>query len=288
MAKLILQLRERMALAITLLYFATTYAQVSVPLDDPGLSFTGNAHYNASLCGGAIYLPDIGDSVSWNFTGADWRIVTILGGKLDLRKATTLPEGSLSFAFYQGLNHSFPDCGEKEDERWSGPRKKQLPLGPHTVIIQNEGNATDKGTGVLIGGLQYYPSPIPNLPTYTPTTLGSKSKKNHTDAIIGGVVGGVVFLAAVTVAGLFFWKPTLKERFTKKKAGKAPRALLTGTSFRSTVRVSRSSMEISGEEQKTEAGQTRMAEQAPLLASGLANSGTANSRVSSEAAPPRS
>ncbi|KIO27236.1 hypothetical protein M407DRAFT_23541 [Tulasnella calospora MUT 4182] len=287
----VLQSRERLvALAISsLLYLGTIRAQTVVPLNDPGISFTGNAHYNASLCGGAIYLPNIGDSISWNFTGTDWRITAILGGEhSDLRKTTTLPEGSLSFAYYQGLNRPFPDCSQNdEEERWSGPRRQQLPLGPHTVVIQNEGNATDRGAGVLIGDLRYWPDPIQNLPTYTPKSQSSKSKKNHTGAIIGGVVGGVVFLAAVIVGGLFLWKPSFRQRFTRKRSGSAPRPLLAGSSL-SKAGVSRSSMRISREEQRTDAGQLRMAEQAPLLASDLANINNPNSRLSSEGPPNRS
>ncbi|KAG8904679.1 hypothetical protein FRC01_008649 [Tulasnella sp. 417] len=281
---------ERVALVTSsLLYITATSAQTVIPLTDPGISFTGNAHYNTSLCGGAIYLPDIGDSISFNFTGSDFQITAIIGGKSDTRKNTVLPEQTEGYAYYEFLSRSFPDCSETEDERWSTPRHKQLPLGPHTVIIQNVGNATDKGTGVLIGALQFYPSPLPDLPTYTPTSQSSKSKKNHTGAIVGGAVGGVVFLAAVIVAGLFLWKPSFRQRFIGKKPAEGPKALLTGRSL-SSAGASRSSVRMSREEQRTDASQPRMVEQAPLLAAGFANSRTdINSpRVSSEAAPNRS
>lgn len=171
---------------------------------------------------------------------------------------------------------------ELGSNRWSTVRFLDL-LFDIDIVLTSVGLVPSVSMFIDVSD-RYYPSPIPNLPTYTPTNLGSKSKKNHTGAIIGGVVGGVVFLAAAIVAGLCFWKPSFRQRFSKRKA---PRALLAGRSH-STVGVSRSSGEVSGDEQKADAGQPRMAEEAPLLASGLENAGTANSRVSSERAPPRS
>lgn len=173
-----------------------------------------------------------------------------------------LPEDN---SIYTGLPRTLGDSSTKcsrtilLNERWSDPFQKQLILGRHTVIIQNSGNMTDKGNGVVIGGLQYYPDPIADLPTYTAVPQRSKPAKNHTGAIVGGVIGGVVFLAAIIVAGIFLYKPELRRRFISKRPGETRKDLLRGDSP-SMAGASGSSVGIAGEEQRTEAGQPRMVE----------------------------
>ncbi|KAG8947739.1 hypothetical protein FRC04_010513 [Tulasnella sp. 424] len=149
-----------------------------------------------------------------------------------------------------------------------------------------DGDVTDKGNGVVIGGLQcvlpvvldldveeksrstyfhficvydrYYPDPIADLPTYTAVSQRSKPMKNHTGAIIAGVVGGVVFLAAIIVAGIFLYKPELRKRFISKKPGDTRKDLLGDSP--SMAGASGSAIGIAGEEQRIEAGQPRMVE----------------------------
>ncbi|KIO27231.1 hypothetical protein M407DRAFT_23538 [Tulasnella calospora MUT 4182] len=42
---------------------------VNVPLTDPRITLVNSAHYNASLCGGAISLPYYDDSILFSFQG---------------------------------------------------------------------------------------------------------------------------------------------------------------------------------------------------------------------------
>ncbi|KAG8947733.1 hypothetical protein FRC04_010507 [Tulasnella sp. 424] len=73
-----------------------------------------------------------------------------------------------------------------------------------TVI--NQGQVEYKGTGVIVSGIQYYPDPLPGVPTLS-SEPGSHSSHGRNKAIIGGVIGGIIgFLALVVPAIVMIYR----------------------------------------------------------------------------------
>ncbi|KIO27246.1 hypothetical protein M407DRAFT_7407 [Tulasnella calospora MUT 4182] len=192
-------------LATILTCAALASAQVTVSLTDPSLVFGGNGHYNQTLCGGAIFLPEAGDSLSLNFVGSDSEFEFILNPNADPRNITVQPD-DLSLEQRSGAvfgSALIPplDCSSRRVYRVSEMIGGQLYLGSHTATVYNGGWSPVQydGTGIMISAMQYYPDPLPGLPTLTsePSSNGSLGNKK---AIIGGIVGGIIGLGLLVGA----------------------------------------------------------------------------------------
>lgn len=143
-----------------------------------------NRHYNSSMCGGVIYLPEMKDSVSFGFTGtssaslsysgsyarlfwaclptfypgSDFQLEFIWQQSSDQRNITISPEGDMESVvglYHFGVVDQSLDCGVREAERassaaWLGG---QLFLGNHVVTVKNGGASGWDGTGVILTGI---------------------------------------------------------------------------------------------------------------------------------------
>ncbi|KAG9049054.1 hypothetical protein FS837_011327 [Tulasnella sp. UAMH 9824] len=81
----------------------------------------------------------------------------------------------------------------------------QLYYGRHTAAVVSGGLTPVQydGTGLIVSAVQYYPDPLPGVPTLNsePSSNGSNKK-----AIIGGVVGGVLGLGLLVGAIIIFYR----------------------------------------------------------------------------------
>lgn len=144
------------------------------------LRLFAHRHYNSSMCGGAIYLPEPNDSVSFNFdgtmlyiftlvpslsspsltsflsiiySGSDFQLEFVIQETSDARNITVSPDDIGSSEV--GLNHlgeldSSLDCSNRDVDRNSASINGQLFKGNHTITVKNGGASGWEGTGVII------------------------------------------------------------------------------------------------------------------------------------------
>ncbi|KAG9049063.1 hypothetical protein FS837_011336 [Tulasnella sp. UAMH 9824] len=157
------------ALFVSALTFASTvFASdrvVIVPLTDPSIILDGGTYYNASVCGGALYLPNVGDSFSYSFNGSDIQLDTLVVSNTDVGNFTVLPDDTGIYAADstpwddpQSLN-----CSSRESNSFSISGNYQLQLGVHTLNFTNVGRSTGGGGIFVVGISCVSPEFIPRL-----------------------------------------------------------------------------------------------------------------------------
>ncbi|KAG8907381.1 hypothetical protein FRC01_007700, partial [Tulasnella sp. 417] len=145
---------------------ATVFASdrvVIVPLTDPSIVLTGNTRYNASVCGGAIYLPTVGDALYYQFNGSDIQLDTLVVSNTDMGNFTASPDEAniLSADSTPWDNPPSLDCSVRESSSFSLFGGYQLKLGVHTLEYKNIGRSTGGG-GIFVVGMSYFPDPLPS------------------------------------------------------------------------------------------------------------------------------
>lgn len=155
-------LTSRLLLALS--FAATTYASdrvINVPLTDPSIILEGHTYYNASLCGGGISLPNVGDSLAYSFNGSDIQLDFVVVPGEDFGNFTAWPDGAAigsGYPLWWGKPETL-NCSFRDSTSFSSSANYQLRRDLHTLNLTNAGNSKGGG-GIFVVGISYFPDPL--------------------------------------------------------------------------------------------------------------------------------